>query len=290
MTAPSDKTVFISWSGELARAVAEVLQEWLPTLMDDVDPWVSSVSIQAGMHWLGQVNARLDTAVFGIVLVTLENKGKEWLNFEAGALGQRFVGIERGRVVPITVDFTSATELPTTLSQFQAVPMDRDGLWRAAKSLAESLGKNESSVQRRFDGSWDDLKAKLDAALEVEPSAPPRTIESKVDELLQSTRAFSQEKMEFDNGWQMGAADETSKIAQRFLNSQHIHGIREYHLNQGPFQNLVYVIKDGQPFTPEQISNYETILSIIHNTAVRILTKTQSQTSPLLEGHTVERM
>lgn len=172
MTAPSDKTVFISWSGDLARGVAEVLQEWLPTLMDDVDPWVSSVSIQAGMHWLGQVNARLDTAVFGIVLVTLENKGKEWLNFEAGALGQRFVGNERGRVVPITVDFTSATELPTTLSQFQAVPMDRDGLWRAAQSLAESLGKNESAVQRRFDGSWDDLKTKLDAALTVEPSAP----------------------------------------------------------------------------------------------------------------------
>ncbi|MBY4210788.1 TIR domain-containing protein [Rhodococcus fascians] len=290
MTAPSDKTVFLSWSGERSKAIAEALKKWLPTLVDDIEPWASSVSIQAGNQWLGEVNKNLDSAMFGIVIVTSENKSREWVNFEAGALSQRFVGDARGSVVPLMADFDHPTELPTTLSQFQAVPMTDDGLWRLAKALAKTLGKKETVVRTRFDGSLSDLRSDLDAALQVKSASAPRSIESKVDELLQSTRAFGQEKMEFDNAWQMGAADETSKIAQRFLDSQHIHGIREYHLNQGPFQNLVYVIKDGQPFTPEQISNYETILSIIHNTAVRILTKTQSQTSPLLEGHLVEKI
>jgi hypothetical protein len=44
----SKTSIFVSWSGDASRQIAEALREWLPYIFDDVGAWVSGQDIQAG--------------------------------------------------------------------------------------------------------------------------------------------------------------------------------------------------------------------------------------------------
>ena len=62
--------VFISWSGERAKAVATVLHDWIPTMFDAVAPWMSDVDIAAGSRGLVEIEQALVGTRFGIVVTT----------------------------------------------------------------------------------------------------------------------------------------------------------------------------------------------------------------------------
>jgi hypothetical protein len=43
--------VFISWSQERSRIVARALYDWLPAIIQSLEPWMSSADIGAGVQW-----------------------------------------------------------------------------------------------------------------------------------------------------------------------------------------------------------------------------------------------
>jgi TIR domain len=123
-----DFKVFISWSGPLAKGVAGALRDWLPTMFDRIEPWFSDTDIPAGATWFGEVQDRLNSSDFGIVIITTENLNKPWLNFEAGSLSKKLKD-EIGRVTPILVNFNEVTQLTGhPLEQYNAVLLDKDGI------------------------------------------------------------------------------------------------------------------------------------------------------------------
>ena len=73
--------VFISWSLPLSKTVATILRDWLPRVIQDVDPWISSEDIEKGTYWNEQVNQGLQDATVGIIVVTPANSERPWLNF-----------------------------------------------------------------------------------------------------------------------------------------------------------------------------------------------------------------
>jgi len=78
--------VFISWSGPRSLRIAEGLREWLPYVLHNLDPWISSEDIDKGAPWDAEISAALENNTTGIFCLTLENLDSRWLNFEAGAI------------------------------------------------------------------------------------------------------------------------------------------------------------------------------------------------------------
>jgi len=56
-------TVFISWSGPLSKAVAELLNSWLPEVIQGVETWFSPEDIEKGAIWSSEINDALSTSV-----------------------------------------------------------------------------------------------------------------------------------------------------------------------------------------------------------------------------------
>src|SRR4051794_3672388 len=76
-------TVFMSWSGDRSRRLAEALRKWIELVLHDVDPWVSSQDIQAGSRWERELDGALASRSIGILCLTVENLTAPWIMFEA---------------------------------------------------------------------------------------------------------------------------------------------------------------------------------------------------------------
>jgi TIR domain len=59
--------VFISWSGERSQILAQALREWLPMVLQSVDPWLSQADIEAGERWAEKIAKELEGCNFGIL-------------------------------------------------------------------------------------------------------------------------------------------------------------------------------------------------------------------------------
>ena len=64
--------LFIAWSGERSRFVAETLYDWLPKVIK-VKPWMSDYDIFSGERWFEKILKGLKTSDAGIICLTREN-------------------------------------------------------------------------------------------------------------------------------------------------------------------------------------------------------------------------
>ena len=185
--------VFISWSGEKSREVAVALREWLPLVMNSVEPFVSSKDIYAGTRWQLEIAAQLGSTNFGIVCVTADNQKSPWLNFESGALAK---AVESSRVVPLAIDLKpSDIELP--LGQFQGQPASELGVGEILNSINETATQplDGTLLKRALAKWWPDLKIELDrieadTRFRAPRAGAHRTDRELLEETLQTVRSL----------------------------------------------------------------------------------------------------
>jgi hypothetical protein len=189
--------VFISWSGPRSRIVADALRSWLPSVLQAVDPWLSSADIDAGSRWHQELGSRLSTSNFGVICLTPENQSNKWLLYEAGALSK---SVESARVVPYLVGLRKA-DVDGPLSHFQSVEADKDGTFELLRSLNAVLSTGagrallEANLARAFEVWWPELDLSLqkarDMSTENTPEVAGRATEDMVLEIVENTRSVS---------------------------------------------------------------------------------------------------
>jgi hypothetical protein len=197
--------VFISWSGDRSRAVAETLREWLPNVIQIVTPWVSLADIEAGTRWSTDVAIQLEECRVGLICLTPENLSAPWLLFEAGALSKT---LDNTFVCPDLLNL-QPTDIQGPLAQFQATRMDKDETCRLLHTINKALGDHilqASQVDAAFEKWWPDLDSRLRAISAMQLSAPPRRSDRELfEEILETVRALARRLPQpWDNEYRPG--------------------------------------------------------------------------------------
>lgn len=183
--------VFISWSGERSRQIAEALKEWLPTVIQAVRPYFSPDDIEKGSRWFTEISKELGEAGIGIICLTRGNMEAPWLMFEAGALAK---SMEKSRVIPMLFGI-SPSDLKGPLLQFQAATFSKKEVHKLIELLNKKLGDNalESQiVDSIFEKWWPELESKIESIMitnTVEEEGEIRTDREILEEILDISRA-----------------------------------------------------------------------------------------------------
>jgi predicted nucleotide-binding protein len=181
--------VFLSWSGKRSRELALALRDWLPAVIQAVEPWLSAEDIPMGQRWASEITERLQETDIGIICLTPENIDAEWLNFEAGALSK----IASSFVCPYAINLRPSA-LKGPLSQFQVAIADKEGTFRLVQALnnaGDGPALSQSTLENVFDVWWPTLEQKLEeikAKEEISAKVEASTIEQKIEELLLEVR------------------------------------------------------------------------------------------------------
>ena len=71
--------VFITWSGPTSKAVALALREFIPTVAQSVDAFMSDTDVEKGSRWAVDIATELDEAAVGIICLTPDNLLAPWI-------------------------------------------------------------------------------------------------------------------------------------------------------------------------------------------------------------------
>ena len=171
--------VFLSWSGTRSYEVANALRDWLPQVLQAVEPWLSSDEIRAGSRWSIEPADALSSSELAIVCVTPENIESTWLSFEAGVATKQQVWI-----VPYLLDLSLA-DLKGPFAQFQAAMASRDDTRRLVQLINSRLTPpvEASRLDRAFELWWPRLEDALNSITAVSMHAARRTTADRSDDL-----------------------------------------------------------------------------------------------------------
>ena len=183
--------VFISWSGDRSKRAAELLREWLQTVIQRAQPWMSATSIEKGTRWREEVSTALDTMKAGIICLTPENLLEPWILFEAGALSKTLDA--KKRVWTYLLADLEPGNLKDPLAIFNATKADKPDTSKLVQSINSTLdGKlvAEASLNKSFEKFWPELDTELEA-IKAMPGAAPTKPSS--DEMIEEMHTILRE-------------------------------------------------------------------------------------------------
>lgn len=184
--------VFLSWSGERSKLVAELLDEWLQCVLQALTPWMSSKDIDRGSLWFSEITDQLQNTMVGVICLTQDNKNKPWILFEAGALAK---GLSSNRVCTFLIDLQPG-DVANPLAQFNHTLPDKAGVWELVRTLNVTLKERalkETILEKVFDIYWPEFDHRFQEILKLAPDAhegEARPENEILQEILASTRSL----------------------------------------------------------------------------------------------------
>ena len=186
--------VFISWSGTKSHRVAMIFREWLPSVIQSLEPYVSSEDIDKGARWSTDIANELEDSTFGILCVTKDNLEAPWISFEAGALSKT---MDKSFVTPFLFDI-KRSEVNGPILQFQSTIFEREDIKKLVTTLNKACAENgisDSMLDKAFDVWYPTLEKELNILHDTEedqceamPEDTEAHMSSIIEELLELSR------------------------------------------------------------------------------------------------------
>jgi hypothetical protein len=188
--------VFLSWSGERSRLVADFLKNWLSSVVQTAKPWMSESEIDKGTRWFGEMTRVLDEIRIGIVCLTPENLTQPWLLFEAGALS-KFID-ERARLCTYLIPGLRSSEVLAPLGMFQDTKATKEDTLRMVRTVNRAVNDDpisDESLEAVFEALWPKLEERLHSLPAPTDTAPAkRSPDAVMDEVLELARAAAAQR------------------------------------------------------------------------------------------------
>lgn len=181
--------VFISWSGELSKSVAEHLKKWIPCIIQSIDVFFSPEDIEKGENWDSKITQVLSECNYGIICLTPQNVSAPWINFEAGAIAKSL----DSRVSCLMANI-KPSDIKGPLSRYQATKLEEKDFFRLISEINKATDHplDESRLSNAFDAMWPQLNQNLTETLSIDADTPPKELEDDpIEEILQLLRKVS---------------------------------------------------------------------------------------------------
>lgn len=182
--------VFVSWSGELSKQIAQMLKIWLPRLIQSLDVFYSPDDIEKGDNWDSKISQELSTCKYGIVCLTAENITAPWIHFEAGALAKTL----DARVSTLMINI-NPSDIKGPLSRYQATRFEKDDFSQLIESINKALETplDNTVLFPLLDALWPTISAEFEKAVSNCVISPPKvskkeSIDAPLEEILQLLR------------------------------------------------------------------------------------------------------
>jgi hypothetical protein len=197
--------VFISWSGDRSRAVADVLRRWFPSVLQAVRPYFSPDDVAKGSRWSSDIAKELEASRVGLLVITPENQEAPWLLFEAGALAKN---LDRSKVCPLLFGAMEPTDVKGPLVQFQAAQFSKEEMKRVVKMMNTELSETAlppDVLDNVFEMWWPKLEEQVQKVLEGRDQSAGearRSDRDLLEEVVALTRRLSTERerrVDFDH-------------------------------------------------------------------------------------------
>lgn len=156
--------VFISWSGALSKELGESLRDWIPVVLQAVNPYFTPSDVEKGTRWSTDIARELEGSSIGILCVTRENINSPWMLFEAGALSK---SLEKSHVCPMLFGITN-TDLAGPLKQFQTTAFDKSEVKQLLTVINNQIPEGKlaaKTLETVFEKWWPDLDEKVNSIL-----------------------------------------------------------------------------------------------------------------------------
>ncbi len=185
--------VFISWSGERSRQVAELFNDWLQCVLQAVNPWLSTKDIDKGSIWFSEITNQLATIQNGIICLTKSNLNSPWILFESGALAK---GINSNRIFTFLIDL-EPNDVKPPLSQFNHTSPSREDVYRLVATINNGLENpiKHDILNNVFTIYWSEFDKKFKAILASTKETTTVVVEKRTEkdilnEILTSVRGL----------------------------------------------------------------------------------------------------
>ncbi len=187
--------VFISWSGDTSHKVAKCFRDWLPNVIQAIEPYVSSEDIDKGARWSKDIAQELSDSSYGILCLTKDNIHAPWLNFEAGALSK---AMDSSRVSPFLFDL-KRSEVNGPILQFQSTIYEKDDTKKLVGGLNQACGDkclSEPRLNEIFDVWWPKLNDSLSEVPKYKQSEgeKPRSGKKATEDILEEVLELSRQQ------------------------------------------------------------------------------------------------
>jgi hypothetical protein len=184
--------VFISWSGDQSKGVADTIRKWLPGVLQAVRPYFSPDDVAKGSRWGTEISKELEASKIGLLILTPSNIQAPWLLFEAGALAKN---LEKSKVCPLLFGL-EPTDVSGPIVQFQSAKFEKPEMHRVVKMINSELGDGglaSDVLDQVFDMWWPKLEADISKHLKESSSEPEdyRTDRDLLEEVLTISRSIS---------------------------------------------------------------------------------------------------
>jgi hypothetical protein len=194
---------FLSWSGQNSRShdLARALHDWLPKVIQVLDPRFSDDFLKPGQIWSKSLAIELDECRIGIFCLTPENLKSPWMLFEAG------VFLRGERVCPLLLGLDPGALKNLPYAQFQALSFNSVGVFKLIQNLNQTLAAEQRLKDKHLDevflAHWPALDKDIKTILskEVEGESPI------LEEVLQvlKTNGLMHSGYKFSNGFESPA-------------------------------------------------------------------------------------